>query len=99
MTLGHMRLVAAESSRSLAGRESAAFLKMYRGASIDVRSRNTRGAIAALFGLLAVQLAVSLTASHGALLGHLLAGAFFLVSVFFVHRSFYGMRIRSGREA
>ena len=47
-----------------------------------------------LFGLLAVELAVSLTA-RGATLAHVLAAAFFLVSLFFVHRSFYGMRIRS----
>ncbi len=45
-----------------------------------------------LFGLLAVELAVTLNAGNP-LLGHLLAVVFFLVSVFFVHRSFYGMRI------
>ena len=47
-----------------------------------------------LFGLLAVELAVTLSASRPGL-GHFLAIAFFLVSVFFVHRSFYGMRIGS----
>ncbi len=46
-----------------------------------------------LFGLLAVELAVSLTAERGPVLSQVLAGVFFLVSVFFVHRSFYGMRI------
>jgi K(+)-stimulated pyrophosphate-energized sodium pump len=46
-----------------------------------------------LFGLLAVELAVSLTEQRGPMLGHILAGAFLLVSMFFVHRSFYGMRI------
>jgi len=46
-----------------------------------------------LFGLLAVELAVSLTEQSGPGLSHILAGAFFLVSMFFVHRSFYGMRI------
>jgi K(+)-stimulated pyrophosphate-energized sodium pump len=46
-----------------------------------------------LFGLLAVELAVSLTEQRGPMLGHVLAGAFLLVSMFFVHRSFYGMRI------
>ena len=46
-----------------------------------------------LFGLLAVELAVSLTAQRGPMLGHVLAAAFFVVSMFFVHRSFYGMRI------
>jgi K(+)-stimulated pyrophosphate-energized sodium pump len=45
-----------------------------------------------LFGLLAVELAVTLTSSNP-LLTHVLAVAFFLVSAFFVHRSFYGMRI------
>jgi K(+)-stimulated pyrophosphate-energized sodium pump len=48
-----------------------------------------------LFGLLAVELAVSLTGQN-ALLAHILAAAFFVVSFFFVYRSFYGMRIRSG---
>jgi len=47
-----------------------------------------------LFGLLAVELAVTLTANNP-MLTHVLAVAFFLVSVFFVHRSFYGMRIDS----
>ncbi len=47
-----------------------------------------------LFGLLAVELAVKLTANSGAGLSHLLAAAFFMVSFFFVYRSFYGMRIR-----
>jgi K(+)-stimulated pyrophosphate-energized sodium pump len=46
-----------------------------------------------LFGLLAVELAVSL-ADKGSLTGYL-ALAFFLVSVTFVYRSFYGMRIGS----
>src|SRR5437867_2514864 len=49
-----------------------------------------------LFGLLAVELAVSLTAQQGATLTHILAAAFFAVSFFFVYRSFYGMRIREG---
>ncbi|HVP38778.1 MAG TPA: sodium-translocating pyrophosphatase [Candidatus Saccharimonadales bacterium] len=49
-----------------------------------------------LFGLLAVQLAVSL-AARGPVLSHVLAALFLLVSVFFVHRSFYGMRIQSRR--
>ena len=48
-----------------------------------------------LFGLLAVELAVSLTRDQGAGLTHILALAFFAVSVFFVYRSFYGMRISS----
>ncbi|AWE42684.1 MULTISPECIES: sodium-translocating pyrophosphatase [unclassified Actinobaculum] len=48
-----------------------------------------------LFGLLAVELAVSLTGQGSATLVHILAAVFFLISAFFVHRSFYGMRIDS----
>ncbi len=48
-----------------------------------------------LFGLLAVELAVSLTRGQGTGLTHILALCFFAVSVFFVYRSFYGMRISS----
>ena len=48
-----------------------------------------------LFGLLAVELAVSLTSNQGSGLTHILALAFFAVSVYFVYRSFYGMRISS----
>jgi len=47
-----------------------------------------------LFGLLAVELAVQMTASQGSGLTHILAAAFFVVSFTFVYRSFYGMRIR-----
>jgi K(+)-stimulated pyrophosphate-energized sodium pump len=47
-----------------------------------------------LFGLLAVELAVSL-AEKGTGLTHGLALVFFLISVAFVYRSFYGMRIGS----
>ncbi|HEX9755240.1 MAG TPA: sodium-translocating pyrophosphatase [Gemmatimonadales bacterium] len=46
-----------------------------------------------LFGLLAVELSVTLTAERGAGLSHLLAAAFLAVSLLFVYRSFYGMRI------
>ncbi len=46
-----------------------------------------------LFGLLAVELAVQLTREQGAGLSHTLAAVFFAISVFFVYRSFYGMRI------
>jgi K(+)-stimulated pyrophosphate-energized sodium pump len=46
-----------------------------------------------LFGLLAVELAVSMTHQQGPMMTRILAGAFFLVSAFFVRRSFYGMRI------
>jgi K(+)-stimulated pyrophosphate-energized sodium pump len=48
-----------------------------------------------LFGLLAVELAVELTADMGSGVSHALAAGFFLISVVFVYRSFYGMRIRS----
>ncbi|MBC7933425.1 MAG: hypothetical protein H7Z38_22925, partial [Rubrivivax sp.] len=47
-----------------------------------------------LFGLLAVELALSVSRSRGdSTLNYALAGVFFLVSVVFVWRSFYGMRI------
>jgi K(+)-stimulated pyrophosphate-energized sodium pump len=48
-----------------------------------------------LFGLLAVELAVQLTATQGSSLTHILAAIFFVVSFTFVYRSFYSMRIRS----
>jgi len=47
-----------------------------------------------LFGLLAVELAVSLAADRGTGLTHVLAAVFFVLSVVFVWRSFYAMRIR-----
>jgi K(+)-stimulated pyrophosphate-energized sodium pump len=47
-----------------------------------------------LFGLLAVELAVTLTLERGAVLSRSLAAVFFLISVIFVWRSFYGMRIK-----
>jgi K(+)-stimulated pyrophosphate-energized sodium pump len=46
-----------------------------------------------LFGLLAVELAVSLTADKGSAFSHALALVFFIVSLCFVYRSFYSMRI------
>lgn len=46
-----------------------------------------------LFGLLAVELAVSLTKQHGEGLTTTLSVMFLATSMFFVHRSFYGMRI------
>jgi len=48
-----------------------------------------------LFGLLAVELAVKLQGDAGSGLSHLLAATFFALSLVFVHRSFYGMRIGS----
>src|SRR5579872_1229791 len=52
-----------------------------------------------LFGLLAVELAVQLTAETGGFLTHVLAAIFFAVSFFFVYQSFYGMRIRVTERA
>jgi K(+)-stimulated pyrophosphate-energized sodium pump len=49
-----------------------------------------------LFGLLAVELAVSLTQERGSTLTRILAAVFFLISVTFVWRSFYAMRVKSG---
>jgi K(+)-stimulated pyrophosphate-energized sodium pump len=48
-----------------------------------------------LFGLLSVELAVSLTAAKqgDATLSHILAAVFLATAFFFVYRSFYGMRI------
>jgi K(+)-stimulated pyrophosphate-energized sodium pump len=52
-----------------------------------------------LFGLLAVELGVSLTNEQGSGLTRVLAAAFLLVALFFIHRSFYGMRIESGEAS
>ena len=52
-----------------------------------------------LFGLLAVELAVSLTATSGAALSRTLSLVFFALSMVFVWRSFYGMRIKGGEPA
>jgi K(+)-stimulated pyrophosphate-energized sodium pump len=51
-----------------------------------------------LFGLLAVELAVRLAHEQGNRITGIFAVAFFLVSVFFVWRSFYGMRIGAQKE-
>jgi K(+)-stimulated pyrophosphate-energized sodium pump len=51
-----------------------------------------------LFGLLAVELAVRLTATSGPALTRVLAAVFFAISYYFVYRSFYGMRIRTGEK-
>ncbi len=50
-----------------------------------------------LFGLLAVELAVSLTADQGPRVSQLLAALFFFGSLVFVWRSFYAMRIQLAR--
>ena len=51
-----------------------------------------------LFGLLAVELAVSLTGQGLSALVYTLAVIFALVSAFFVYRSFYHMRIQAPME-
>jgi K(+)-stimulated pyrophosphate-energized sodium pump len=51
-----------------------------------------------LFGLLAVSLAVDLSAKQGNAFTTTLAAVFFVISAVFVYRSFYGMRIESGKE-
>jgi K(+)-stimulated pyrophosphate-energized sodium pump len=51
-----------------------------------------------LFGLLAVELAVQLTATSGDALTHILAAVFFVISFTFVYRSFYSMRIRGAAD-
>ena len=50
-----------------------------------------------LFGLLAVELAVAWTEKRGAGFTTGLAVSFLVVSMFFVWRSFYGMRIEGAR--
>ena len=53
-----------------------------------------------LFGLLAVELAVSLSVQNNSMtLNYVLAGVFFLISMVFVWRSFYGMRIQTQEGA
>ena len=51
-----------------------------------------------LFGLLAVQLAEQLEKQQGAELRHVISAVLFVVMLFFVYRSFYGMRIESGAK-
>jgi K(+)-stimulated pyrophosphate-energized sodium pump len=51
-----------------------------------------------LFGLLAVELGVYLSSQQGAVFGQALALAFFVVSLVFVWRSFYAMRIGTGQD-
>ncbi len=51
-----------------------------------------------LFGLLAVELAVSISDRGYSMLTHVLAVVFFLISAYFVYRSFYDMRIGTTLE-
>ena len=48
-----------------------------------------------LFGLLAVELGVYLVAGGSSTLARVLAVAFFVLALVFIHRSFYGMRIET----
>jgi K(+)-stimulated pyrophosphate-energized sodium pump len=50
-----------------------------------------------LFGLLAVSLAVNLAKESGSQLTLTLSAVFFVLSMIFVWRSFYGMRIGSAK--
>jgi K(+)-stimulated pyrophosphate-energized sodium pump len=51
-----------------------------------------------LFGLLAVELAVTLNTDAGPFVSRGLAALFFVISMVFVHRSFYGMRIKAAAQ-
>ena len=51
-----------------------------------------------LFGLLAVELAVSVAAAKGTVLTYVLSGIFLALSMAFVYRSFYGMRIEISED-
>jgi hypothetical protein len=48
-----------------------------------------------LFGLLAVEIAVTMQSQN---LKNTIGGILFVVALFFVHRSFYGMRVPEARE-
>ena len=50
-----------------------------------------------LFGLLAVELAVSFKANIGGIFNYILFGVFLAISMVFIWRSFYQMRIKSGK--
>ncbi|HET9181260.1 MAG TPA: sodium-translocating pyrophosphatase [Candidatus Angelobacter sp.] len=52
-----------------------------------------------LFGLLAVELAVKLTAERGTGVTTILSILFFLIAIYFVVKSFYGMRIGAQKTA
>ncbi len=51
-----------------------------------------------LFGLLAVELAVSLARDQGTGLSHVLSALFLLVALVFIWRTFYGMRIEAAQK-
>ncbi len=50
-----------------------------------------------LFGLLAVELAVDLTSKGGSTIAHILAVVFLAISMLFVYRTFYRMRIEGAK--
>jgi K(+)-stimulated pyrophosphate-energized sodium pump len=52
-----------------------------------------------LFGLLAVELAVSLTSTQGPMFTNVFAVLFLVISMVFVYRSFYSMRIPRAEES
>ncbi|MBV9493240.1 MAG: sodium/proton-translocating pyrophosphatase, partial [Acidobacteria bacterium] len=52
-----------------------------------------------LFGLLAVELAVEMTKNGQGGITRILSGVFLVIAMFFVYRSFYGMRIGSAENA
>jgi K(+)-stimulated pyrophosphate-energized sodium pump len=52
-----------------------------------------------LFGLLAVELAVKMTAENNSMITTVLAAVFFVVAVVFVLRSFYSMRIGTEKDS
>jgi K(+)-stimulated pyrophosphate-energized sodium pump len=52
-----------------------------------------------LFGLLAVELAEELRKNGHGMLTLIMSAVFFLIALKFVHRSFYGMRIKSGADS
>ena len=51
-----------------------------------------------LFGLLAVELAVSLNRDQGPVITHVLSGVFLIVALVFIWRTFYAMRIEKNEE-
>jgi K(+)-stimulated pyrophosphate-energized sodium pump len=51
-----------------------------------------------LFGLLAVQLAEQLEKQQGAEVRHVISAVLFVITLYFVYRSFYGMRIESSNS-
>ena len=76
---------------------AAAFLGPALISSLDVLSNRPSAQLAGFLYLLAVSLAVRLSSEAGTTVSHGLAAAFLAISIAFVYRSFYGMRIGSAR--